>query len=195
MDNAFSYLKYSLKDCINPKESEVKLLDYTVKFKRFDSTVSFADSYSGGYIVECKFFNNIGSEIYSFRMNESDCLRLLENMSVFLYEFDYTGSSMFIELCLENNHQEYYPTIYLFKSSRCGEPEEFEQFGAWFYNKDNEEVRYIDFTLLNYRGNNQEDIILKIPLGATELESFIFELCMIIDADITFPPDFDLGYF
>lgn len=192
---AYTYLKYALKDYIEPKESEVKLLDYKVTFKRYNSTVNFTDAPNCGYIVECKIFNNIGSEIYSFRMNESDSLRLLENMSVFLYEFDYTGSSMYIGLCLENAHQGYYPTFYLYKSSRCGEEDEYEQFGPWFYNKDNDEVRYIDFTIMNDRGNNNEDIILKIPLGATELESFIFELCMVIDADITYPPDFELGYF
>ena len=128
-------------------------------------------------------------------MNAIDCMRLLENMSVFLYEFCYTGSSMYIGLCLENNHQGYYPTIYLYKSSRCGcDESEFEEFGSWLYNKDNEEVRYIDFTLMNERQDGKTDIIFKVPLGATELESFIFELTMIIDAEVIFPDDFNFDY-
>ena len=195
MNEAYSYLRTALQRCITPKETEFKLLDYTFKLKRYYNNLNFSDSDCNQYIIECKIFNNINAEIYSFRMNESDCARLIENVSVFLYEFDYTGSSMYIGLCTDNNHLGYYPTIYLYKSCRCGDEEDYEQFGAWFYNKDSDEVRYIDFTLLNDRGKAGQDVIFKIPIGATELEEFIYELCFVSDAEVVLPSDYDISYY
>ena len=61
--------------------------NYIFSINRYDSSVS--TEYGNRYIIDTEIYNNLGTMITRVRMNEIGVLCLLDNMNVFLNNYDY----------------------------------------------------------------------------------------------------------
>lgn len=60
--------------------------DFKFLIDRYDS--AFSNTYGNRYVIETKVFNMIGTCISTFRINESECIRLLDTLDAFLNDID-----------------------------------------------------------------------------------------------------------
>lgn len=128
------------------------------------------------YTIELQFYNNIGILIYSVKLNESDIINIIDTFSLFLCGYNNNSS---IKLHLNNNK---YPVIEL---SNIGYNNESEL----MVDGDLSEYRCYQISIFEVDMNDQNSItlFLKIPMGMTEIEEFIFDLYFNGLSDIVFP--------
>ena len=192
MSFAENYLLYYLNKIKPFNESEVTLAyGYTFYFKKYNNTVRFANDQDtvSSYIIQVDIKNNIGVIIYSFKMNESDTLRVMDCMANFLYYMTDTGCSMYIGLPAANNSNNHFPSIYLLNTSRVYNDDicvnNHTPLADVNFNYGTGESRYMDFTIIDdgMAGISNTNQILKLPISGSELEDILYHICIAANMD------------
>lgn len=138
---------------------------YKFKYNRVENKALFSDDnqYSSKYIIELNIYNNIDILIYSIRMSESDCIRVIDELSKYLYDLFGLGEHCLIKLPMTNN--------------RCTNLQ-FNNVapknGPVYIDSLNEEREH-ELVIVECQSDSSLQI-LKIYLSNTEVEELIFEL-------------------
>ena len=162
---------------------------YKLDIKRYDGKGNFiTDSNSGNYIIEIKVLNNIGVEIYKFRMNEIDLVRVVDSLSFYEYETGFESyASMVIGLNPLNNCSQFQtePRIKLMRVPEYDIPPEFNNI---IFNKEMEEYRDNHLTIYDYNYYTKvETPILSVYISDSELDELTYDLYFVGLIDIQLP--------
>ena len=156
---------------------------YKFEFSRSSANVTFKDDNTMSrniIIVDVK--DTIGRTIYSIKMNESECIKLMDCITMYMYEFDDINANCEVVISTTTNGK--YPVLA-------------------FHNMDERYKCDKNYTneLMEYRGhilsiyevdtNNQNSYIqiLNIPMGETEISDFVFNLYFSGLIDLVLTPE------
>lgn len=151
-------------------------LGYQLEFSRKSNNLSFSnDDTIFKNIITIDIKNNIGILLYSIRMNEGDCIRLLDYITAYLYDFFDWGDTCDIKLSLSTTTATKYPIIHFQNiTKQINENEN----NVTYYNRSLEEYRYHEMSILEADMNNPNSMmkILTIPMSSSEVEEFVYML-------------------
>ena len=128
---------------------------YRFEYKKYDNQI-FNDTNSKS-IIEVILYDNLDVPIYKFRISELDCIRIIDNLTQYLYNLYNNGYTCSIQLPITLDHR---PSIHL---SDVGA-------NAKYMDDDMSETRHHILTIIDTVQ------IANIPMSDTEMEEFIFEL-------------------
>lgn len=85
--------------------------EYRIVVNRYDSSTI---STNGGnrYIVETSVFDMLGTNIVTFKMNENDCLRLLDCLDVFINDIDGSQFNNYIHIALSPEQGSFFTHVF-----------------------------------------------------------------------------------
>jgi len=151
--------------------------DLYLTIVRYDNKVFFAEG-SANYIIEIKFYNLIGIELYMLRFNELDAIRILDSINFFQYETSGgIGDSMLIAINPSNTTLNVPYMNFVWTS---GLEEDLENPTDDYY-----DIRDIEFTVFQENMTNQfRSIIIKTNISENTLDEFVFGIYFIGLIDI-----------
>ena len=148
-------------------------LGYRFEFRRQSSNVSFEDDNTlSRNIIIIDIKNTIGLTIYSIKMNEAECIKLIDYITGYAYDFYSMNPNRECEISISNTTNGKHPVLY------------FHDIDNRFINNPN----YKNATLNEYRSHiltiyevdminqNRYVQILTIPMSDTEVSDFAFNL-------------------
>ena len=162
-------------------------LGYRLEFDRVSSNTTFTnDDTISRNIIIINIKNNIGVIVYSIRMNEADCIRLLNYITIYLYDFYGWGDTCDIKLSLASSTTGRIPIIHFQNISN-----QINKDNQSYYDNSMDEYRYHEMTIYEADTNNLNSNIkiLSIPMGCTEVEEFVFNLYFTGLIDLTLPEE------
>ena len=160
-------------------------LGYKLEFDRQSSNTLFKDDDTiSRNIIIINIKNSIGVTIYSLKMNEADCIRLMDYITIYLYDFYDWGDECNIKLSISSSSTGKYPIIHFQNISNQ-------------INTDNKnyiytnvgEYRYHELTIIEADANNSMTKILSVPMANTEIEEFVFNLYFVGLMDLVLPDE------
>lgn len=159
-------------------------LGYVFEFSRVSNNLIFKDDNTiSKNIIVLNIKNTIGVIVYSIRMNETECIRLMDVITMYMFDFYDLGNECRIHLSISNNGK--IPILH------------FHNIDERYINNPN----YNDPHFSEYRSHilsiyeadmndqNSYTQILSIPLGDTEVSDFVFNLYFNGLIDLVFPAE------
>ena len=161
-------------------------LGYKMEFDRVSSNTSFKDDDTiSRNIIIINIKNNIDVIVYTIRMNEADCIKLLDYITAYLYDFFDWGDRCDIKLSLASSTTGRVPIIHFQNISN-----NINENNQIYYDRSMDEYRYHEMSIYELdTSNNQYIKILSVPMGCTEVEEFVYWLYFTGLMDLTLPEE------
>lgn len=151
---------------------------FSYNIVRYNNPFPNSSDELNNYIIEIQFINNIGIVVYSCRINGNDILNILDNFTLFLCGLCFNTSEINVKLQPHNNKIPIIELSNLYKDNLSISPRLHE-------------YRCYQLSIYEADMNNQNHIIqiLKIAMGETEINDFLFNLYFNCLSDIILPTD------
>lgn len=148
--------------------------DFKFLIDRYDS--AFSNTYGNRYVIETKVFNMIGTCISIFRINESECIRLLDTLDAFLNDID--GSMFGYNLSMPFSPQQGTFCYYIFEITRIHIDLEYIDTvnQKYLVTENYDDIRDIVITLKQVSVTNPNHIVpvFNFNTSDAELKDFMF---------------------
>jgi len=161
--------------------------NYIFSINRYDSSIS-STNYGNRYIIETEIYNNLGTMITKVRMNEMEVLCLLDNMNVFLNNYDY--SKAYNTLVSSYGIGQTILTFYSFKMTRMNASfklNEMTNIPADMNDTVNNEIREISIEIIeNSQLNKCSKVMANFLLSDYEFSDLMYAYFFVSLIDIDF---------
>lgn len=159
-------------------------LGYRFEFDRQSDIVLFKDDNTiFNNIISINIKNNIGVIIHSIKMNEGDCICLLDYITAYLYDFFDWGDECNIILNISSASSNKHPMIHFQNITNKVNPGNIN-----YQNPSLSELRVHELSILESDGCSTVKI-LTVPMSNSEVEEFVYNLYFVGLMDLTLPQE------
>ena len=160
---------------------------YKFIINRYDSEINF--EYGNRYIIETEIYNNLGTLLTKSRMNESGILALLDNMNVFLNNYDFRKETNSINCNFGIELDFSSDIIRLVRTDASFRLNEYVDILPQIFDEANQEIREINFDIIKYSPIYKTPVnIVSFKLSDTEFKNLMFAYFFVSLIDIDLIP-------